>query len=127
VVRLEGVLDGVRTSARCGEPLALELRGVAGVHTIELTAFEAIPGATPVTPVPTAPADLLDASVPADAASDAAAPIVDGGAPPSGAPADAGVPDAGLQDVARWRSECVGRAQAGLSSVASCEPLQPLP
>lgn len=127
VVRLEGVLDGVRASARCGEPLALEVRGVAGVHTIELTAFEAIPGATPVTPVP--PADLLDASVPeaGDAASDAAAPIVDGGAPPSGTPADAGAPDAGLQDVARWRSECVGRAQTGLSSVASCEPLQALP
>lgn len=128
VVRLEGVLDGVRISAPCGQPLALEV-GVAGLHTIELTAFEAVPGAVPVTPEPPAPSDVLDASVPTgDAGGDAAAPIVDAGAPPSGVPADAGAgADAGPRDVARWRSECVGRAQAGLSSVASCEPLQALP
>jgi hypothetical protein len=128
VLRMEAVLDGMRVSAPCGEPLAFQLGTVAGVYTIELTAFEA---SAPVVPTPpSAPSDPLDASVPAsDAASDAASPVTDAGAPPA-PPEDAGpgAVDAGADlGVARWRSECVGRAVPGASVIASCEPLQPIP
>jgi hypothetical protein len=134
VLRLEGLLDGLRVSARCGEPLAFELANVAGFHTIDLTAFEATPQAAPTTPPgsPTTPGnDPLDASVPvlADAASDATAPVApaDAGVSPSPQPEDAGT-DAGVDlGVARWSSQCSGRALPGVSALASCEPLQRLP
>ncbi len=128
VLRLEGVLNGTRRSAPCGEPLAFDLGTATGAYTIELTAFEASPGSPAG---PTAPSDPLDASVPAplDAAADAAPE--DAGAPvPAPAPEDSGpgATDAGADlGVARWRSTCEGRALPGVSSVASCERLQPLP
>lgn len=129
VSRLEAVLDGSSVSAACGAPLAFQLPAAARVYSIELTAYEASPGSVRAVP---AVGDPLDASVPDAGAADAATDAAPGAELDAGAPAeqgsDAGRSDAG-QDlgVARWRSQCAGKTLPGVSSVATCEPLQAIP
>ena len=138
VSRLEGVLEGTRVSAACGAPLAFALPAAARYYAIELTAYEASPSSTSAPPpADGAVADPLDASVPDATAADATAAAVDAapeaeldaGAPPApGQAGDAGPSDAG-QDlgIARWRSQCAGTSLPGVSSVATCDPLQAIP
>jgi hypothetical protein len=132
VSRLEAVLDGARISAACGSELAFVLEGPAEFHTIELTGFEAVAGP-----------GVADAGVPDASVSDASVPLADAAAPPASSDAgieagagDAGTspgsgatpPDAGItSDVARWRSQCVGQALPGVTSIATCDPLAALP
>jgi len=133
VSRLEGVLEGTRVSARCGEPLAFALPGVAKPYTIELTAFGISSAST--TPVPPL-ADPLDASLPASLADAATADsgALDAGLPPTpGQTGDSGAGDAGVGDagvgveIARWRSQCSGTSVPGATAVATCDPLQVIP
>jgi hypothetical protein len=131
VSRLEGVLDGTRVSALCGEPLAFALPSATERYTIDLTAFGAASPSMP--PV----GDPLDASLPpsqsdADAAPPGAAGALDGGL--SGAPgqaSDAGTGDAGAAagglEVARWQSQCSGTSVPGATAIAACDPLQAIP
>jgi hypothetical protein len=135
VSRLEGVLEGQRVSAACGQPLAFDVTGASRYLTIALTAFEASPGTTSAPSSPSGTADMLDASVADAAASDAAAdaaaargtPLDAGG--PAGTPlADAGATDAGVAaGVPRWTTECLGKPQPGVTATATCEPLVALP
>jgi hypothetical protein len=127
VSRLEAALDGSRVSAACGAPLAFVLPAAARFYSIELTAYQASPGSVSAVPPVGAPLDASapDASDAADAATDAAPGVeLDAGAPPEQG-SDAGRSDAG-QDlgVARWRSQCAGQTLPGVSSIATCEPLQ---
>jgi hypothetical protein len=137
VSSFSGILDGASVSARCGAPLAFAPPSVARYYTIELTAYEALPSAGPAAG---GSADALDASLPAagDAAvGDAAAgdaggvdaSVLDAGAGAGpGEPQDAGGADAGVPPgIARWRSQCVGRALPGATALASCDPLVALP
>jgi hypothetical protein len=127
VSRFEAVLEGTRASAACGAPLAFELPAAERTYSIELTAYEASPR-TAMPPM----SDALDASVP-DATADAA----EGGADAAlGAPLDAAAPpgsDGGASDagqdfgIARWHSQCEGTTLPGVSSRATCDPLQALP
>jgi hypothetical protein len=126
VSHFEGVLGGTRVSAACGAPLTFAVEGAARFYTISLTAFEGGPsgadagaidalldGGTP---------SLVDAALP-DAATDAGLDAGVGTAPGGSVP-DAGVGDAGASGgVARWRTQCIGRAVPGVSAVATCDPL----
>jgi len=134
VTRLEGVLGTQRVSAACGQPLAFDVPGVSEFHTIALTAFEASPGASPGPVAPATPsgtADVLDASVSDAAAGDAAPDAAPGGGSPldAGVPvADGGEPDAGADPgIPRWTSECIGKSLPGVTAVATCDPLVPIP
>jgi hypothetical protein len=128
VSRFEAVLDSTRVSAACGALLAFELPAAKRMYSIELTAYESSGTAMPAPGGGTG--DELDASLPdatADAA-DAAAPLDAGSPPASGQGSDGGVSDAGLAlGVARWHSQCEGTTSPGVSSIASCDPLQAIP
>jgi hypothetical protein len=128
---LEATLGSSRKSALCGQALVFDLSGPARYHDIELTGFEfgSDAGASPP-PVQAGAPDggpaLLDAGLP-DAAVDAG--TLDASAPSGGADAgfaDAGSPPVGLQGVARWQTQCLGRSVPGVVTTADCAPLQAL-
>jgi hypothetical protein len=126
VSRFEGTLGGNRVSAACGEPLEFVVQNAAPVfHTVSLTAFEdttsgtdagaAVLDAGTLAPVGTVPSNP-DAGV--DAGTASGVDTRDAGSP------DAGTIDAGASGgVARWRTQCIGRAVPGVSATATCDPL----
>jgi len=63
--------------------------------------------------------------VPAPRDGGAEAGASDAAPPPGGGttPSDAG----SASDVPRWRSQCVGQALPGVTSIATCDPLAALP
>lgn len=133
VTAFQARLGTLVVTARCGDPLVLEVPGAERYHTIELTGFgfgadagppvdAAAPPSPPVPELPDAGADggdPLDASLPPVPPSPIAAPAVDGGVSDGGAVA----PPLGE---ARWRTECVGRSLPGATASARCDPLRPL-
>jgi hypothetical protein len=137
---LQAALGSSQAFALCGDPLVLEVDGPARYHTVVLTAFELGPDAGVGLPdggLPSGPPTALDAGPAlADAAVDASPG--DAGVAPStpaaldaGVSADAGLTEAGVPEpswvgIPRWRSECIGRSLPGITSVATCEALQPL-
>jgi hypothetical protein len=125
VVRLQGTLNGVTRSALCGDPLVFDVAGVERYHTIALTGFElAADAAAPVeaSPPPTPPPAVVDASA------DAGEPLDASLVPAPVDPADAGTsPAAPIVGVARWSTQCVGRSLPGVSALAYCDPMRPLP
>ncbi len=137
---LQAALGPSRAFALCGEPLVLQVDGPARYHTVILTGFELGPDAGVAFMdggMPSGPPTALDAGpAPTDAAVDAA-PGEAGAAPSTPEPADAAVSaDAGRSEagipqptwvgIPRWRSECIGRSLPGVTSLATCEALQPL-
>jgi hypothetical protein len=135
---LRASLGSSQAFALCGQPLVLDVDGPARYHTVTLTGFELGPDAGVALPDGgmSGPPDVLDAGPePTDAALDAGpaeAGVAPGTAPPDAAVSiDSGLSDGGLPDptfvgTPRWQSECLGRSLPGITSVATCEALEPL-
>jgi hypothetical protein len=128
VFALRGSLDGVTRTALCQDPLVFDVATADRYYTIDLVGLSAdgdagaadagaieadagpAPDAGPVLDAGEGEADAsaaLDASVGSPATSDAGAP------PPDGIP--------------RWQTHCIGRALAGATVPAVCDPLRALP
>ncbi len=143
VAYLQARLGSAVATAACGTLLSIPVSGASRYHTLELIGLELNPDAG-------APSPFDDAGAPNESDSG----VVDAGTADGDASADAG--DAGLPDViapaplppaevpgdagadasapidlslatARWRTTCLGQSFPGVSSVAQCEPLRPLP
>jgi hypothetical protein len=125
VSSFEAVAGSTRVAGACGKPLQLEFSGPARYYTIELTALEG-----PSNPGAALDAGAADAAV--DAAlvgADAAVARADAARVDAGTHADAGgataAGDAGV-GIARWRTQCIGHAQPGVTNLATCDPLSPI-
>lgn len=128
VASIEGVLEGARRRASCGERLAFTITRPGRFHTIELYGYTLLgdggtPGIIDAGPLEPAPdASSTDAGPDAgepDAATDAATSSA-ADAALDAAGGEAGVPAPSGEPV--WRTRCTGRSLAGLSRTAACEP-----
>jgi hypothetical protein len=129
VAALQATIEGVTTTAACGEPLLFTLPPRERYYTFELTGLELGLDAGNVLPTavdagaPILPDASVDASIP-DPLDAGPAPVLP--PPPDADALDASVPPP-VGGSPRWRTQCVGRASPGLRTSAYCDPLQPLP